>query len=120
MKITQKEFTNALTTHNTIFAGTTHTFDLDYIRATIHDSIEKNHHDNVIMCKRSCKARAHYLEFSGGSRLYLDGRIFYKLDCGSCTVYICRENRIDDFDYSGYNLLMVYIIEGEEQYADVV
>lgn len=117
MKITQKEFVNALTTQNSIFAGTTHNFDLDFIRDTIHDSMEKNRRDGVIMCKRACKRpcpNSVYLEFTGGSRLYLAGRLFYRLDCGNCMVYICRESWIDQFDFRERNLLMVYVIEGDE------
>lgn len=100
MKVTRKEFVQAMTSNATIFAGVTRIDDLDYIRNVIHDSMEDK---NVIREKRTCVARSHDLVFSGDSHLTLDQMDFYKLDCGNCTAYIAK--------MKNWNKSMVYVVE---------
>lgn len=100
MKVTRKEFVQAMTSNATIFAGVTRIDNLDYIRNVIHDSMEDK---NVIREKRTCVARSHDLVFSGKSYLTLDHLEFFKLDCGNCITYVAK--------MKDYNKSMVYVIE---------
>ena len=111
MKVTQKEFVKALTENVTIFGGVVRFFDENRIKAAVHEWIEKVERDNLIVEKRTCRGHRDYLEFTGGSRLYLACRGLHKLDCGNCTVYVCVESWIDEFDYKDYTKSMIYVID---------
>ncbi len=88
MKITRKEFINAMVGNLSIFAGVIRgAFDLEYTKETIREQIDKIRRDGVIVEKRSAVARSHDLVFSGGSHLELDKREFEKNACGSAELY---------------------------------
>lgn len=111
MKVTKKDFVEAMTGNVTIFAGIVRFFDADYLTSAVHDFIDRVNRDNLIVNKRTCEARSHDLVFSGGSHLDLRGNDFYKLDCGNCEAYVCVETWLDTFDNSKHQKSMVYVID---------
>ena len=111
MKITRKEFINAMVENLSIFAGVVRgAFDLEYTKETIREQVDKIRRDGIVVEKRSAVARSHDLVFSGGSHLELDKREFEKLDCGNCVMYICREHGLDSWG-DEYDKRMVYVVE---------
>lgn len=110
MKITQREFAEAMTQKLSIFAGITHTFDLDFIRDTIHKQMEAIRRDGIVVEKRIGKLHSNYIVFSGGSRLDLPYMEFYKVDCGNSIAYICRDHGLDMWN-EPFDKSMVYVVE---------
>lgn len=112
MKITQREFAEAMTRNQSIFAGITHTFDLGFIRDTIREQMEAIRRDGIIVNKRIGKLHSNYIIFSGGSRLDLSYREFYKVNCGNSIAYICRDHGVDMWN-KPFDKSMVYVVEAE-------
>ena len=107
MKITRKEFVQAMTSNSTIFAGVTRIKDLDYIRNVIYNFMEDK---NVIREKRNCVARSHDLVFTGNSHLTLDHMDFYEINCGNCIAYVAR-TKVGNEPMGYFVKSMVYIVE---------
>lgn len=85
MKITRKEFVNAMVSNETIFIGRTRkVLESSEVECAIADFFK---HDDIIVEKRSCKAYSNHLEFSGGSRLDFHGGKYGKYEFDKCTVF---------------------------------
>lgn len=110
MKISKKEFVQAMTENMTIFAGITRTFDIEFIQNTIQEQMKNIRRDGIIVNKRTAQAHNNYLVFSGGSRLDLPYMEFYKIDCGNDIAYICRDHGLDMWN-EPFDKSMVYIVE---------
>lgn len=75
MRVTRKEFVDALTNNRSVFEGVTN-------RVWTHDEVD------CVVCpspadfvnERIATAHSTFLEFTGGSRLYLDGCTFGRYD----------------------------------------
>lgn len=86
MKVTQKEFINAMTGNETILAGQTmNVLEADEVYCACADYLRKCD----IVNKRTCKAYSKHLEFSGGSRLDLYGNKYGKYEYPEFDVYYC-------------------------------
>ena len=110
MKITKKEFINAMVTNHTAFCGMTRRlFSSDECFCAIRGLFEPG----TILEKRACVARSTFLEFTGGSRLYLDQKVnytFHKYEYAQGTIYICLEVYHDNFDNTNYEKAMYYLV----------
>jgi len=113
MKITRREFVEAMTGNLTHFVGVTRVFDLAYYKSFFDEAINNWKREGAIIEKRSCIARSKDLVFSGGSHLDLTGREFYKV-VGNCyTLYVCLEKWFDEWDKVEKTKSMLYVVEAE-------
>lgn len=110
MKITRREFVEALTGNSSSFVGVTRTFDLGYFKSFFDEAIPDWKRKGAIIEKRSCQARSKDLVFSGGSHLDLTGREFYKV-IGNCyALYVCVERWFDEWDSMERTKSMLYVV----------
>lgn len=110
MKITKREFVEAMTGNLTHFVGLSRVFDLDYYKSFFDEAIPDWKQKGAIIEKRSCVARSKDLVFSDGSHLDLTRREFYKV-IGSCYVlYVCVEKWFDKWDEKEMSKSMIYMI----------
>ena len=110
MKITQREFMEAMTGNLTHFVGIVKFHDLAYFTLFLDEAIQNWKREGVIIEKRSCVARSKDLVFSGGSRLDLTGMEFYKV-IGNCyTLYVCLKKWFDEWDKVERTKSMLYVV----------
>lgn len=114
IKITKKEFVNAMVGSTTIFCGLTNCFDPQKIGTAINDWKSDVIKKGFRIYNRSAYARSKDIVFSDGSHLFTSGMHFYKIDTGSCIAYIAR-HYVEDDVYGTYDKSMVYIIDWREQ-----
>ena len=111
MKITKKDFINAMVNNASVFCGVTkRLYKSDEVYCAIVDMLQPD----VILEYRRCKTLSKSLVFSGGSKLGFDqlGKYdFYKYEYPKSKIYICQHTYTDTYDNKEYCKCMYYLIK---------
>lgn len=107
-KITKKEFLETLTENQSTLIWNTRNITAE----TVANKLENLHLDGVILEKRTATARATFVEFTGGSRLYLNspGKYEYFKHTGLSGEYISVKHTETLSDGESWTIWTVYLV----------